>query len=736
MSLNKNLGLLLGAVFVSVAVYGGARIYADSILSTVEAETMTLPASGSSVVGDASASGGQTVRMIANGDVTKSFDTGTQSDYFKFRVKGVTCRGNWPRLMVYLDNTRVYNSLVSSTQLSEVQITRTTLPGNHTLRYNFSNAASNSTCYRTLYLDVANFYAVAPPAPTLNLVSASNSIPYASGTTLSWTSTNADSCEAGGDWLGTQTVSGTYDTGSLVASKSYSLTCIGAGGTEAKTVSVEVSPPPLPNISFNAVPNIIYIGESSSLEWNVDDADSCEASGDWSGTVGVSGSQIVGPLSDVGTLTYSLSCSGIGGTSIASVVVDVQTPPPPPLPVVNITATPNPVVIGQTTTISWTSDNADSCEASGDWIGAQPVSGELLSGELTAESTYTLSCSGPGGEASSTVVVSVLEHPVPNLTLTADATNLEYDTGTTLRWVSSDADNCESSGSWSGSQPLVGSFDTGALTQNQTYTLSCTGPGGVVEKSVELAVASAPLPCSIDNTAGCVAGTTILLENSGWTCSQALTNYGTLPIKVVVNATQPYGAPGVTLTTGCAGDADPNSIDLILDVKGNGLSYGPGQDAVKIKLQAGYNNGIQITGHGDCGPRTSSDGHQDGVQAQGGRNISFVDFSIGDYDSGYTTCQGAGGAMFYSSAGGYSATNMHVIRGKYIGCVKGLSSGGSGNSGSVTNALFRSGRTNSDPVCAGYNAPRTCVSNTNVPWTNVSCQKWNSSLNSFVEGSF
>jgi hypothetical protein len=191
-----------------------------------------------------------------------------------------------------------------------------------------------------------------------------------------------------------------------------------------------------------------------------------------------------------------------------------------------------------------------------------------------------------------------------------------------------------------------------------------------------------------------------------------------------VLATAVFSNPGVTLTTGCAGDADPTSIDLILDVRGDGLTYGTSNDAVKVKLQAGYTAGIQITGKVNCGPRTLT-GHQDGVQAQGGRNLSFVDFMVGNWEAGLSTCQGAGGAFFYSAANGYSAQAVDVIRGRYIACAKGVAAS-SGNTGSVSGALFRSGRTDgTDLPCAGFAAPDTCTVASQIGWVNVTCEKWN-----------
>ncbi len=224
------------------------------------------------------------------------------------------------------------------------------------------------------------------------------------------------------------------------------------------------------------------------------------------------------------------------------------------------------------------------------------------------------------------------------------------------------------------------------------------------------------------DTSGCVAGSEVAVTNRGWTCSQPLASYGSLPLRVTVVATAPFAGTGVTLTSGCAGDGDPATIDLILEIQGDGRTYGPSEDAIKTKLQAGYNAGIQITGRADCGPPGDAS-HQDGVQAQGGRDITFVDFRIGDYDGGISTCHGAGGAFFYSGANGYTAQSTHVVRGRFIACTKGLGAGSS--TGSVSDASFRSGRTDgTDPTCVGYNAPSACTATSGIVWTNVICEKW------------
>jgi len=73
--------------------------------------------------------------------------------------------------------------------------------------------------------------------------------------------------------------------------------------------------------SFFASPNAISSGESSTLTWSSANATSCTASGGWSGSKALSGSQSVTPMQ---TTTYTLSCIGSGGETSQSTTVNVS----------------------------------------------------------------------------------------------------------------------------------------------------------------------------------------------------------------------------------------------------------------------------------------------------------------------------------------------------------------------------------------------------------------------------
>ena len=241
--------------------------------------------------------------------------------------------------------------------------------------------------------------------------------------------------------------------------------------------------------------------------------------------------------------------------------------------------------------------------------------------------------------------------------------------------------------------------------------------------------------CTVASTSNCDPGRKITLRNRRFHCTRPLSRWGRLPLKVKVKFSRGRrfgGAGAIDLDTGCAGDGDPSTIDLIVKVKGNGRTRGPGVDAFKVRQRAGYDAGIQVTGDVDCGPRYSRNVHQDGVQLQGGRDITFVDFTVGSYRRGKSTCQGAGGAFFYSGASGYTPQNIDVIRGKYIACNHSLFAGlGSGN---VVGAKFRSGRVDgTDRRCRGFfSAPPCELRSPGVSTSGLTCERWDRRRNRWV----
>lgn len=78
-----------------------------------------------------------------------------------------------------------------------------------------------------------------------------------------------------------------------------------------------------PTVSLTANPSTINSGSSSTLSWSSTNATSCSASGGWSGSKATSGSQSVSPTA---TTSYTLTCTGSGGSANDSVSITVNQP--------------------------------------------------------------------------------------------------------------------------------------------------------------------------------------------------------------------------------------------------------------------------------------------------------------------------------------------------------------------------------------------------------------------------
>jgi len=326
-----------------------------------------------------------------------------------------------------------------------------------------------------------NVSVIDPVLPTVLLSASPLTVTSNGSTTLSWSSANATSCMASGGWSGNKGTSGSQVIDSLQANTTFNISCTGTGGTDTDSVSISVVDPVLPTLSMSASPSTVTNNGSTTLSWLSTDATTCLATGDWSGSKSVSGSQTISSL--VADSTFNLSCTGSGGTANYSVNVSVLDPEP----TVTISASPSTVSSNGSTTLSWTSTDATSCNATGDWSGSKSVSGSQTISSLVADSTFNLSCTGSGGTANYSVNVSVLD-PEPTVTISASPSTVSSNGSTTLSWTSTDATSCNATGDWSGSKSVSGSQTINSIIADSSFTLSCTGEGGTVNRSVDVSV--------------------------------------------------------------------------------------------------------------------------------------------------------------------------------------------------------------------------------------------------------
>ena len=108
-----------------------------------------------------------------------------------------------------------------------------------------------------------------------------------------------------------------------------------SGTTNNSVTGTTTTPPPssqkpIPTLTFSASPTSITTGGSTTLTWVSTNATSCSASGAWSGTKSIRGSQNLTNLQSTGT--YIITCTGAGGSKSSSVSISVTTPTPTPTP--------------------------------------------------------------------------------------------------------------------------------------------------------------------------------------------------------------------------------------------------------------------------------------------------------------------------------------------------------------------------------------------------------------------
>lgn len=289
---------------------------------------------------------------------------------------------------------------------------------------------------------------------------------------------------------------------------------------------------PVPALSFSADRDRYVVGDRAQLSWASDGTRYCWASGDWSGRVGTQGAYWTDPLD--GPKSYQLRCRSWSGRVAASVelVVTAAGPEPAPVPdpapepeptpepdpapepepqpdpvpvpepqpepqpdpvpepepvrqpTVTLAASVSEIAAGGSTTLSWSSTDADGCQATGGWSGPVGVGGSRSVGPISSTTTFSLTCTGAGGSASTTARVTVV--PPPAVTLTSADTIVAAGGSTTLAWSARDAYACQASGGWTGTRAMSGSQPVGPIDGSTTFTLSCTGTGGSAVQMVSV----------------------------------------------------------------------------------------------------------------------------------------------------------------------------------------------------------------------------------------------------------
>lgn len=349
---------------------------------------------------------------------------------------------------------------------------------------------------------------VNPSAISVSISASPTSITLPSNqTNISWVINvgTPSSCTASGSpgtsWNGARSTSGGGPepiVGLVAGNYIFNISCTDGFSTGNDSVLVTVSSTPPPTGTISATDCTIVGGAStcnSSVSWstsNLSLGSTTEVTRNNPSGTHVSWATSATNLSNTvnyGVSTYflyndavqlaqaSMTASCTSGTSWNGTVCQNDAP------TVSLMASPSTVFSGGSSTLSWTSTAVTSCTASANplsfsWTGSRPTNSSLpheSTGALNATTTFTLSCTGPGGSASSSKIVTV----VPNQSgsdviadLVANPDRINSGDPSTLSWSSSNATSC------SGIGFSTGGATSGSIvvspTVNTTYTLNCT----------------------------------------------------------------------------------------------------------------------------------------------------------------------------------------------------------------------------------------------------------------------
>jgi len=170
------------------------------------------------------------------------------------------------------------------------------------------------------------------------------------------------------------------------------------------------------------------------------------------------------------------------GTPNASITIEIRQKNTSPPPEVTFSADPSLIKIGESSTLSWTTINAETATIDHK-IGSVDLSGSrvVLPQETT---TYTLTATGSGGTTTKSTTINV--HLSPTVTITANPKIIEIGSASILTWSSKNADSVTID------QGIGSVNQNGTIavtpTVTTTYIITAMGLGGTATDSAEVII--------------------------------------------------------------------------------------------------------------------------------------------------------------------------------------------------------------------------------------------------------
>jgi hypothetical protein len=252
-------------------------------------------------------------------------------------------------------------------------------------------------------------------APIINFFTVTSPIViYGNSTVLNWSVTGATGVSID-NGIGNVTFNGPL---TIVPTQNltYTLTTVNSYGSSNASVKIyvivinentsEEGSTPIINF-FTATPSTVIFGNSSVLNWSVENATSVSID-NGIGNVAFSGSKTIVPIQNQ---TYTLTAINSYGSSNMSVTVIVKvnsgkTSEEGPAPTINFfTATPNPVIFGNSTVLSWSVTGATSVSID-NGIGTVDFI-DSITFSPSSSNKYILTASNKYGTTHASIIVNV-----------------------------------------------------------------------------------------------------------------------------------------------------------------------------------------------------------------------------------------------------------------------------------------------------------------------------------------
>jgi sugar lactone lactonase YvrE len=307
--------------------------------------------------------------------------------------------------------------------------------------------------------------------PTVSLNASPSLVAQGSTTILTWTSTSAETVSID-NGLGAVPLNGAVEL-MPAQTTTYTITAANPAGSATRSVTVEVRKPPVATLSI--LPQSVQSGQPVTLAWQTQNTESVTID-HGIGAVGAAGTIITVPDE---TTVYTLTATGTGVSVTATAMVTISFPEP----TIDFHASPESIVRGQFTQLTWATTNADSCTIDRG-IGNVPTFGGItLSPDIST--TYTITAQNRGGSVTARATVSVVADP-PTVQASAQERTISPGASTVLNWQTTHAERCTI-------EPGIGEVNlNGGVTvtpaEDTTYTITAYGSGVSARTSVRVCV--------------------------------------------------------------------------------------------------------------------------------------------------------------------------------------------------------------------------------------------------------